>query len=58
MGFIYAYDDKSKEELIENGYEFLNKTRYKGKEAYLFINNGNKLNFSNCNLDFSNKIYC
>lgn len=56
--FIYAYDIKTKEELIKNKYEFMNETNYKGKKAYLFMNNGNKLNFASENLEISNKIYC
>jgi hypothetical protein len=55
--FIYAYDQITKEKLMNNNYEFMNETNYKGKKAYLFINNGNKLNFSNDNLEFSNKLH-
>jgi hypothetical protein len=58
MNFIYAYDDTAKEKLINNGYEFMNETNYKGKKAYLFINNGNKMNFISYNLEFSNRLYC
>lgn len=56
--FIYAYDASTKDKLIKNNYEFMNETNYKGKKAYLFINNGNKLNFTNDNLEFSNRLYC
>lgn len=58
MSFIYAYDESTKEKLINNGYEFMNETNYKGKKAFLFINNGNKLNFTDDNLEFSNRLYC
>jgi hypothetical protein len=56
--FIYAYDKITKEKLENNGYEFMNEINYKGKKAYLFINNGNKMNFTNDNLEFSNRLYC
>lgn len=56
MNFIYAYDQTAKEKLLNNGYEFMNEINYKGKKAYLFVNNGNKLNFTNDNIEFSNKL--
>lgn len=58
MNFIYCYDESTKEKLINNGFDFMNETNYKGKKAYLFINNGNKINFTNENIEFSNKMYC
>jgi len=58
LNFIYAYDESTKDKLIQNGYDFMNETNYKNKKAYLFINNGNKINFTNENIEFSNKIYC
>ena len=58
MNFIYCYDISAKDKLIKNGYDFMNETLYKGKKAYLFMNNGNKINFTNENLEFSNKMYC
>lgn len=58
MNFIYCYDDITKDKLIKNGYDFMNETTYKGKKAFLFMNNGNKINFTNDNLEFSNKMYC
>lgn len=56
--FIYAYDEDAKNKLIKNGYEFMSETNYKGKKAYLFSNNNNKLDFTNDNLELSNKLYC
>lgn len=61
MKFIYAYDSETKDKLINNNYEFMNETNYKGKKAYLFMNNEskeNKLNFTNENVELSNKLYC
>jgi hypothetical protein len=55
--FIYAYDIKTKEKLESLKYEFINKIKYKGKDAYLFENKENKkINFTNDNLEFSNKL--
>lgn len=56
--FIYAYDEITRDKLKNNGYEFMNEINYKGKKAYLFMNNGNKINFTNDNLEFSNRLYC
>lgn len=58
MNFIYCYDEPTKDKLIENGYDFMNETNYKGNKAYLFMNNGNKINFTTENIEFSNKMYC
>jgi hypothetical protein len=55
--FIYAYDIKTKDKLEKLGYDLLNETMYKGKEAFLFVNKeNNKINFTNDNLEFSNKL--
>lgn len=55
--FIYAYDIETKEKLKKAGYEFMNEINYKGRNAFLFINNeDNKFNFTNCNLEFSNRL--
>ena len=58
MNFIYCYDEETKEELIENNYDFMCETKYKGKKAFMFVNNGNKLKFANNEVDCSNKMYC
>lgn len=61
--FIYCYSDKFKRDLEDNNYTFVRKTKYKGKEAYMFLNDGDeikldKLNFSENELEFSSKMYC
>jgi hypothetical protein len=58
LNFIYVFDEPTKDELIKNGYDFMRETNYKNKKAYLFVNNGNKVNFTNKNIEYSNKLYC
>lgn len=59
MKLIYAFDENTKNKLIDNGYSFLNQCRYKDKEAFLFINDGvSKTTFSKDKIEYSNKMYC
>lgn len=58
MKFIYCYDDNTKERMMLNGYEFISEVQFKGKTAFLFVNNSNKLKFTNEDkVEFSNKMY-
>ncbi|WP_291566958.1 MULTISPECIES: hypothetical protein [unclassified Clostridium] len=43
---IYCFDEKTKAELLRSNYSFMCKTKYKGKDAFLFINDGKKLTFT------------
>ena len=54
--FIYCFDDSTKEKLLKNGYDFMKEVAFENKVASLFINNGNKLNFSNNEVVYSNKL--
>ena len=54
--FIYAYDDYTRDKLSNDGYDFIQEINYKGKKAYLFENNKDKLSFTDGNLEFSNKL--
>jgi hypothetical protein len=58
MNFVYCYDEETKEELIRNNYDFMRETSYKGKKAFMFINNGNKLKFLENKIELSNRMYC
>lgn len=59
MKLIYAFDENTKDKLINDGYSFLNQCKYKGKEAFLFINDGvSKTTFSKDKIEYSNKMYC
>lgn len=42
--FIYCFDDKTKQEFIKKGLQFLKETQTNNKKAYMFILN-NKQNF-------------
>lgn len=59
MRFIYCYDDKAKEKLLSQGYTFIKNIKYKNRNSYLFINDGqadNNLSFSNEEIEYSNKL--
>lgn len=59
MKLIYAFDETTKNNLINSGYSFLNQCKYKGKEAFLFINDGvTKTTFNKDKIEYSNKMYC
>lgn len=57
LKFIYCYTEKDKNNLLNNGYSFIKEVKFEGRQAYLFINNGNKINFSNCEVKLTNKMY-
>jgi len=54
--FIYAYDIESKDKLIKNGYDFISETTFGNEVVFLFMNNGNKINFSELKITYSNKL--
>lgn len=56
MKFIYCFSEDLKEKMMLNGYEYMNKVKYKGKEAFLFANNSNKLTFTNGEVVITNKL--
>lgn len=57
MDFIYCFNKETKEKLLMSGYTFISETNHLGNKAYLFWNNGNKLTFSNGEVEITNKMY-
>lgn len=45
MGFMYCFDNETKDKLIKKGFKFLKETQVSGSKAYIFISN-DKLNFN------------
>lgn len=56
MKFIYAYDNETKEKLMNNGYKLMTTQLINEKETFVFLNNGKKLNFDNMNINLTNKL--
>ena len=56
MKFIYAYDNETKEKLLDNGYKLMTIQLINDKETFIFLNNGKKLNFESENVKFTNKL--
>lgn len=44
MGFMYCFDNETKDKLIKKGFKFLKEAQMNGSKAYIFISN-DKLNF-------------
>lgn len=57
MNLIYCFNKSTKNKLEANGYKFLCEAKLKGKNAFLFVNNGTKLTFSEGEVEYSNKMY-
>lgn len=47
MNFLYCFDKETKEKLILNGFNFIRESEMGGKQAFLFMNNGNHMKFEN-----------
>lgn len=56
MKFIYAYDNETKEKLLDEGYKLMTTQIINSKETFIFLNNGKKLNFESENVKFTNKL--
>lgn len=56
MKFIYAYDNETKEKLLDNGYKLMTTQILNDKKVFVFLNNGKKLNFDNMNINLTNKL--
>lgn len=54
--FIYCFDLETKNKLEQNGFKFMKQVQYNGKDSYLFMNTGSKMNFADCEVQFSNKL--
>ena len=56
MKFIYAYDNETKEKLLDKGYKLMTTQILNDKKVFVFLNNGKKLNFESENVKFTNKL--
>ena len=56
MKFIYAYDNETKEKLLDEGCKLMTTQIINNKETFVFLNNGKKLNFDNMNINLTNKL--
>ena len=56
MKFIYAYDNETKEKLLDEGYKLMTTQILNDKKVFVFLNNGKKLNFESENVKFTNKL--
>ena len=56
MKFIYAYDNETKEKLLDKGYKLMTTQILNDKKVFVFLNNGKKLNFDNMNINLTNKL--
>ena len=56
MNFIYCFSQNTKLSLEKNNYTFMKEVTFGKKVAFLFMNNGNKLNFNNNEVVYSNKL--
>ena len=56
MKFIYAYDNETKEKLLDEGYKLMTTQIINEKETFVFINNGKKIKFDNMNINLTNKL--
>ena len=56
MKFIYAYDNETKEKLLDEGYKLMTTQILNDKKVFVFLNNGKKLNFDNMNINLTNKL--
>lgn len=55
MKFIYALNEDARDELINNGYKYLNKCLVGNKYVYIFLNEGKKYS-NNKNFMLSDKL--
>lgn len=58
--FIYCFSKNMACKLKKEKYDLISHTTYKGKEAWIFVNN-NKISFKKDELEmilFSNRLYC
>lgn len=53
---VYCFDEKTKEQLLINGYAFLNEVQFENTKAYVFLNNGAKLHFDKNKVFYTNKL--
>lgn len=56
MKFIYAYDNETKERLLDKGYKLMTTQLINEKETFVFLNNGKKLNFEEMDIKLTNKL--
>ena len=56
MKFIYAFDNETKEKLLDKGYKLMTTQILNDKKVFVFLNNGKKLNFDNMNINLTNKL--
>ena len=56
VNFIYAYDNQTKEQLMDNNYKLMATQILNGKETFVFLNNGKKLNFEEMDIKLTNKL--
>lgn len=57
MKMVLCFDNETKEELLRNGYKYFGKRDVSGRTAYVFFNNGNKLNFEKNKVMFTNILH-
>ena len=56
MKIIYAYDNETKEKLLDEGYKLMTTQILNGKETFVFLNNGKKLKFEEMDIKLTNKL--
>lgn len=56
MKFIYAYDNETKEKLLDKGYKLMTTQILNDKKVFVFLNNGKKLNFEEMDIKLTNKL--
>lgn len=56
MKFLYCFDEEVKEKLLKNNYKFMCSKNINNTTAYVFLNDGNKLTFSNQEVVYTNKL--
>lgn len=56
MNFIYCFNKDIKLNLEKNNYTFIKEVAFENKVAFLFMNNGKKLNFDKNEVVYSNKL--
>lgn len=53
---IYCFDIETKERLLMGGYTYLNEVNFENAKAYVFLNNGVKLNFEKNKVFYTNQL--
>ena len=58
MNFLYCFDNEIKNRLEAEGFSFIKETKIGDKQAFLFMNNNNKINFAKEGIKvfFTNKL--